>query len=82
MIPGSNNRDVLVPTFLVPATQIALDKEKVKAVMEIDKATGGVSNIKSFLALILTKYDISCGTQQILRLWKLERLRYKSLLIQ
>lgn len=53
LFPGPNNRDVLVPTFLVPVTQLALDKEMVRDALEIDKATGGVSNTKRFHALIL-----------------------------
>ena len=58
VILGPNNWDVLVPTFLVPATQLALDKEKVQDALDIDNATGGVSTIKGFYNFILTNSEI------------------------
>ena len=41
-VDGPDHQKILVPTFLVPATIFALNKQKVKSTMKVDDAVSGV----------------------------------------
>ena len=45
IIHGADGREYLVPNFMVPVTQQAMDSEKNWKEMEVDKAAGGVGSI-------------------------------------
>ena len=44
LIKGPNNQSVLVPTFLVPATETAMKAHKICTKINADGATGGVQS--------------------------------------
>jgi hypothetical protein len=42
LIDGPDHQKVLVPTFMVPATRLALEKRRTKINMKVDEAGAGV----------------------------------------
>jgi hypothetical protein len=48
LLIGPDNRQYLVPTFLVPSTQLAFDAQKARDDLNTDAARGGVCNISYY----------------------------------
>jgi hypothetical protein len=54
LIRGPDGHSVLVPKFMVPATKLALETEAVRAELDPEHATVGVSTIYAATVLMLT----------------------------
>jgi hypothetical protein len=65
LIRGPNNKSVLVPTFLVPATKLALQVDSTREELDTYIATPGVSVDKHQQISCLTKIIFSRGSLQM-----------------
>jgi hypothetical protein len=54
LIPGPNGHSVLVPKFMVPATELAIETEAIRTALDPEHATAGVSLLFVATVLILT----------------------------